>query len=76
MASNNFILRQAPRFQTGYGVALAFIGVELVAAVIFVFGLKRENRLRDEGKRDYRWQLAQKEIENLGDDRPDFRFSY
>ncbi|OQD85747.1 hypothetical protein PENANT_c009G09215 [Penicillium antarcticum] len=34
------------------------------------------NRLREQGKRDHRYQWPREELENLGDDHPSFRFTY
>jgi hypothetical protein len=43
--------------------------------VTFFFGLRRENRLRDAGGRDYRFTGEErKELGNMGDDHPGFRF--
>ena len=76
VASNIFLTREAPRFFTGYGVALGFIGVEAILAVAFMVGLKRENKKRDRGERNDRFNLPKEEVENLGDDHPDFRFHF
>jgi hypothetical protein len=76
VASNIYLTREAPEFPTGYGVAFGFIGVEAVLAVLFMMGLKRENRKRGRGERDWRFSLPKEELENLGDDHPDYRFNY
>lgn len=76
VASNIYLTREAPEFPTGYGVAFGFIGVEAVLAVLFMMGLKRENRKRGRGERDWRFSLPEEELENLGDDHPDYRFNY
>lgn len=39
-------------------------------------GLWWENRQRTAGKRDWRLQLPEDEVTNLGDDYPHFRFTY
>jgi hypothetical protein len=41
-----------------------------------MMGLKRENRKRGRGERDWRFSLPKEELENLGDDHPDYRFNY
>jgi hypothetical protein len=38
--------------------------------------LVRENKARERGERDHRYELPQEVRENLGDDHPSFRFTY
>ncbi|KAI3329765.1 major facilitator superfamily domain-containing protein [Ustulina deusta] len=73
VASNIFLDNEAPRFQTGYGVSLGFLGICAVACTVLFFGLKRENEKRDRGERDYR--LGKGDAHNLGDDHPHWRFT-
>jgi hypothetical protein len=42
---------------------------------IFYFGMMAENKKRDRGERDDRLSLPKEELENLGDDHPEFRFT-
>lgn len=76
IASNIFLSREAPTFLTGYAVSFAFIGLEVLLCTGYLLGLKRENKKRDFGERDWRLSLPQDEIDNLGDDHPEFRFCY
>ena len=76
IASNVFLQAQAPTYHLGFGLGLALVWVCVAAACLMLFHLRRENRLRDEGKRDYRYDLPEAELNNLGDDRPAFRFTY
>ena len=76
IASNIFVNREAPTFQTGYGVSVSFIGLEVLLCTVFTLGLKRENKKRDRGERNTRLNLPPDELNNLGDDHPDFRFNY
>jgi hypothetical protein len=76
VASNIFLSKEAPRFFTGYGVALAFVRLEAALARVFMMGLKWENGKRDRGKRNDRFELPKDEKDNLGNDHPDFRFCY
>ncbi|KAI1272103.1 major facilitator superfamily domain-containing protein [Xylaria sp. FL0933] len=73
VASNIFLQNDAPLFQTGYGVSLGFLGISAVACTVLFFGVRRENRKRDRGERDYR--LERDDIHNLGDDHPHWRFT-
>ncbi|KAI1261869.1 MFS general substrate transporter [Xylariaceae sp. FL1019] len=74
-ASNIFLEREAPRYRTGYGTALALTWFGGLAATALFFGLKRENKLRDTGRRDYRLSCPKDELDNMGDDHPSFRFT-
>lgn len=74
VASNIFISSQAPTYPLGYGVSLGMIWLCGIACTIFYFGLRRENRIRDRGGRDYRY--GQKDLDNMGDGHPEFRFAY
>lgn len=75
VASNIFIETQAPRYPVGYGVALAMTGVAGGAAAILYKGLKRENDKRERGERGYRLGRGKEELDNIGDDHPQFRFA-
>ncbi|KAJ5135316.1 uncharacterized protein N7515_004594 [Penicillium bovifimosum] len=76
VASNIYFTSEAPTYPTGFGVSLGMIWIGGLACTIFFCYLWRENRLREQGKRDYRYQWAREELENAGDDHPSFRFTY
>ena len=76
VASNIYLKSQAPTYHLGFGLGLALVWVCVAAACLFLFYVRRENRLRDEGKRDHRYTLPEAEKNNLGDDHPAFRFTY
>ena len=76
VASNIYLMSEAPEYPTGFGVSLAFVWLCAISACLFAIYIRRENRLRDQGKRDDRYQLPEEERNNLGDDHPAFRFSY
>ena len=44
-----FLAKQEPRYTTGYIVCLSFIAMSSAAATVYMLGIGRENRLRDEG---------------------------
>ncbi|KAI0515168.1 major facilitator superfamily domain-containing protein [Xylaria bambusicola] len=73
VASNIFLQSEAPRYTTGYGVSLSFLGLCALACTVLFFGIKRENKKRDRGERDYR--LEKDDAHNLGDDHPSWRFT-
>ncbi|KAJ9389442.1 hypothetical protein DTO063F5_1935 [Paecilomyces variotii] len=76
IASNVYLAGEAPTYRTGFGVSLGLVWVSGFACVVFFLYVFRENRLRGQGKRDYRYGLPKEELENLGDDHPSFRFAY
>ncbi|PGH14631.1 hypothetical protein AJ79_02966 [Helicocarpus griseus UAMH5409] len=76
IASNVFLKEEAPLYPRGYGVSLALMWVCGMACTVFVLLLMRENKIRDAGGRDWRLELPEEEVGNLGDDHPSFRFTY
>ncbi|KAH0844711.1 hypothetical protein FOPE_09885 [Fonsecaea pedrosoi] len=68
--------RSAPEYPLGYGLGLGLIWLCVISSVIFLFYIRRENKLRDHGGRDDRYNLPEDEKNNLGDDHPAFRFTY
>ena len=77
VSSNIYILKESPHFYTGHGIVLAYMTLFLLGGSIFMhFMLRRENRLRREGKRDHLLQGKSKvEREIAGDLRPDFYYT-
>ncbi len=76
VASNIYLADQAPTYPTGFGTSIAFQWLTALALTAFLVGFMRENKKREEGGRDYRYNLTKAEQENLGDDHPRFRFVY
>jgi hypothetical protein len=75
IGSNIYLTKQAPRFWTGYGTALAMLWFCALMSTILYFGMIAENKKRDRGERDDRLSLPKAQLENLGDAHPEFRFS-
>ncbi|KAK5635927.1 hypothetical protein RRF57_011638 [Xylaria bambusicola] len=73
VASNIFLQSEAPRYTTGYGVSLSFLGLCALSSTVLFFGIKRENKKRGRGERDYR--LEKDDAHNMGDDHPSWRFT-
>ncbi|KUI58110.1 hypothetical protein VP1G_05408 [Cytospora mali] len=68
---------QGPRYFQGHGIILAYLILFLLGgSILMTVGLRRENRKRREGKRD-NWALdkSEKELEQMGDQRPDFFYT-
>ncbi|PGH05375.1 hypothetical protein AJ80_08343 [Polytolypa hystricis UAMH7299] len=76
IASNIFLDNEKPLYRTGFGVSFALMWLAGLMAIVFLFYLRRENRIRERGGRDYLLDLPERELENLGDDHPGFRFTY
>jgi MFS family permease len=76
ISSNVYRGRDAPGYHLGFGITLAGVVVVGFASVLFFFGLRRENRRREGGEKDHLLDLPEREVENLGDGHPNFRFSY
>jgi len=74
IASNIYITGEKPRYPTGFGVSLGLLWVCALASAVFVFGVRRENKRRDAGGRD--WRVESADGDNLGDEHPDFRYTY
>ncbi|KAJ5166933.1 uncharacterized protein N7482_005714 [Penicillium canariense] len=76
VASNIFFDSEAPTYRTGFGVSLGMVWICGVSCLVFFAWLVRENRLREAGKRNHRYEWPQEELSNLGDGHPSFRFTY
>lgn len=76
VASNIFFDDQAPTYPVGFGVSLALVWLCGLSCAAFFLYIRRENKLREQGKRDYLLELPAEEVDNLGDAHPHFRYSY
>jgi hypothetical protein len=76
VASFIFIDKQAPTYHLGYGLGLGFVWLCVFSAASLFLWIRRENNLRELGKRDGRFSLPPEQMGNLGDDHPNFRFTY
>lgn len=68
---------QSPRYYQGHGVVLAYLVIGLLGgSVTNTVLLRRENSLRAAGRRDH-WAegKSEREVEQLGDKRPDFFYT-
>lgn len=76
IASNIYITKEAPLYLRGYITSLGLLWLCGVGSTALLIGMSRENKKRDNGQRDERYNLPMGELDNLGDDHPRFRFSY
>ncbi|KAH9880271.1 hypothetical protein IAQ61_000560 [Plenodomus lingam] len=78
VSSNIYNPAERPHYRTGHGIVLAYMFLFLFGGTVFMhFALKRENRLRKEGKRDHLLvgKTQEEIIEDLGDMRPNFFYT-
>ncbi|KAE8355470.1 major facilitator superfamily domain-containing protein [Aspergillus coremiiformis] len=77
VSSNIYRSADAPNFYPGHGTVLAYLTLFLFGGSIIQYCLlRRENRKRQRGERDHRIRgLTAEEIEQLGDQRPDFLYT-
>ena len=75
VSQNVFISSHAPRYPEGFGVGFALNVMAAICCTALFFGLRAENKRRVRGLRDGRFALPQGELDNLGDDHPDFRYT-
>jgi hypothetical protein len=75
IGSNIYLATEAPYYRTGYGTGMALLLLGGVFCSILYFGMMWENKKRDRGERNDRLLLPKEQLENLGDDHPEFRFN-
>lgn len=77
MASNVYREHDTPRYRLGHAVVLGYLIIGAWGGSILQYVLlKRENRLKREGKKDYLIEgKSQEEIDAMGDERPDFMYT-
>ncbi|KAK4541561.1 hypothetical protein LTR36_007858 [Oleoguttula mirabilis] len=77
MSSNVYQAKDKPNYRPGHGVVLAYMILFLLGgSLVTHFALVAENKKKLAGKRDYLVEgKSQKEIEALGDRRPDFLYT-
>ncbi|KAH9017354.1 MFS general substrate transporter [Lactarius deliciosus] len=77
IASNVFRTQDAPRYILGHGIMLMFVGIGFVTIPIILLTYRRINRARDEAAaRPDVVKLSVKQLRELGDRAPDFRYMY
>jgi hypothetical protein len=77
VSSNIYRAEDKPAYRTGHSVVMAYLVICLFGgSLLNHFLLKRENAKRRAGARDH-WAegLTPKEVEMLGDKRPDFHYT-
>ncbi|KAG0138353.1 major facilitator superfamily domain-containing protein, partial [Tuber indicum] len=77
MSSNVYRQVDAPRYRLGHGIVLGYLAIGLLGGSVLNWVLlRRENERRRNGERDAWVQgLNRKEVEYLGDQRPDFLYT-
>ncbi|KAH8726936.1 major facilitator superfamily domain-containing protein [Phaeosphaeriaceae sp. PMI808] len=76
VSSNVFLFKEAPRFHTGFSTGLGLACMGALAATILWFGLKYENKKRDQKLSELPiTSVMEPSMKELGDKHPDFRFA-
>jgi hypothetical protein len=77
VSSNIYRTKDGPSFFPGHGTVLAYLALFLLGGSILQTVLLRiENKKRRNGERDDRVEgLSEREISELGDQRPDFMYT-
>ncbi|KAI9457539.1 MFS general substrate transporter [Boletus coccyginus] len=80
IAANIYRSQDSPRYILGHGVELMFVSIGLIVVPILAFMYKRINNARDEAlqqrvERGEKLQLSIRELRDLGDRAPDFRYT-
>jgi hypothetical protein len=74
IASSAYKVKDAPLYHKGHLLIFSLLIAALVLVLVFVFGIYLEKKARANGKRDYR--LTSPNIDNMGDDHPQFKLTY
>lgn len=78
--SNIYLLREAPKYPTGYGTSLGFVVLAMIATLVLRYAFGRENAKREAflnevGEEGIRARYTDKELVDMGDRSPFFRYS-
>jgi dipeptide/tripeptide permease len=65
VGSNIFLAAEAPYYKTGYGTGLGLLLFGMCMCSVFYFGMMWENKKRDRGERDHRFNLPKDQLENV-----------
>lgn len=73
--SNIFLAHEAPRYFTGYGIAIAVNVLAQTVALILYFHLRSINRKREAmSKEEIYAKYTQEELDDMGNDSPLYRY--
>ena len=73
--SNIFLAREAPRYFTGYGIAIAVNIIAQLTAIGLYFHLRSINRKRDAMPQDeIDAKYTQEELDDMGNNSPLYRY--
>lgn len=75
IGANIFIVKESPKYKTGYGVAFGMLWMGALASTVLFFLMRRENAKRAAGERDDRLKAPVEEVTNMGDYHPSFRYT-
>ncbi|KAM0327475.1 hypothetical protein ACHAQA_005763 [Verticillium albo-atrum] len=70
-----FPIKDEPQYVPGICTCIAFQILGIATAINMWVCCKKENRAREKGERDYRWDLPEEEVCKLGEKHPEFRYT-
>ncbi|KAJ3530518.1 hypothetical protein NM208_g9294 [Fusarium decemcellulare] len=75
IGSNIYMDREAPRYQTGYGVSLACLALAIVCTLVLRFAYEKENKRRSRmSEEEIRVRYTEQELLDFGDRSPLYRY--
>ncbi|KAL2676433.1 hypothetical protein Neosp_010191 [[Neocosmospora] mangrovei] len=75
VGSNIFLVKESPKYYTGYGVSFACIGLAIISALVLRTAYLAQNKKRDlMSEEDIRGKYTDDELLRLGDRSPLFRY--
>ena len=74
ITSNVYLLKETPRFRTGFSTGLGLACMGAIAATVYQIACQRENKKRDRVRAELSGVLDT-DMKELGDAHPDFRYA-
>jgi MFS family permease len=74
ITSNVYLLRETPKFRTGFSTGFGLACLGAIAATVYWIGCQMENRRRDR-KRLEMPEVLEGDVKDMGDAHPDFRYA-
>lgn len=77
--SNVYLAKEAPKYHTGFGSCLGFVGAGIIMTCFLRFSYAQENKKRERviaeiGEQGIKAQYSEQELLDMGDRSPFFRY--
>ncbi|KAF5095635.1 hypothetical protein D0Z03_001795 [Geotrichum reessii] len=77
IATFSFMAKNAPFYTKGLAIGLGFTALCIIAVIVYLMGIRMENRAKRAGRHDARWNALPDEQKRVaGDLRPSFFYNY